>query len=167
MQCHCEKCRACVLFYVWTGEFLCQKKKQKTSVRKETCSLLRSFNQLFLRFANNYSFIHLYKRFPFCPWNNLFIDGSLPVTTSTTTTKERVFYSWRVAFMTCFYVRQYIILFCYVFVYFKKWISWCVKKTTTNAFMWKIRCILLLNKMICYKRKPYYLKKDLHRPFSL
>lgn len=67
-------CNVCVCISLWdvscvcvrTGAVLCQKIVQDKSTR----SILRSFNQLFLKFANNYSFIYLYKwlsgeNFPF------------------------------------------------------------------------------------------------------
>lgn len=129
VKCHCEKCCACVLLRV-NGCIPVPKKQNKTKHKKcekekSTWSILRLFNQLFLKFANNYSFIYLCKSLSGFSWRKCsFVHfGQLKKFTSNNQGKD--FYLClvkqikRVAFITCFYVRQYIILFADVFVYLK------------------------------------------------
>ncbi len=130
VQCHCEKC--CVCRYVWTGAFLCQKKLTKKV--QEGQSQHGLFSGRSINCSSNLQIIILLYT---CINRCLVSAGeNVPLSlarfvhfgqlTFTSNNREKGFYLWlvkqikRVAFITCFYVRQYRILFADMFfVYYK------------------------------------------------
>lgn len=130
VQCHREKCCACVLLCVNGCIPVPKKPPQKVRERKGQHGL---FSGCSINCSSNLQIIILL----YTCINRCLVSAGENVPLSTT--KERIFI-WlvrqikRVAFITCFYVRQYIILFADVFVYLKVNILIMCKKKRKKLF---------------------------------